>query len=130
MKEQREMPMLGEVKGLEPAPMELVERCKDELQAIQLCIQLSGLSYDAVCDQLGIDNGHWTRIIHGRAHFPTRKRTALMTLCGNYAPLQYELSALGLPQIQENERQKEIRKLEETRQQADERLRQLKEAAA
>ena len=34
--------------------------------------------------------------MQGRAHFPTRKRLALMRLCGNLAPIQFEASRAGL----------------------------------
>jgi len=59
-----------------------------------------------------MDKAHWTRVMHGHAHFPTRKRCALMSLCGNYAPLQFELRALGLSLPDEqDDTQREIREL-------------------
>jgi hypothetical protein len=67
-----------------------VQSCKDELQAIHLCVQLSGYSYESVAKQCGIDKGNFTRMMQGRANFPARKRVHLMRVCKNYAPLQYE----------------------------------------
>lgn len=69
----------------------ILRMCHDELDAVNLCIDMSRMSDEALCERLGIDKGHFSRIRKGRAHFPTRKRLALMQLAGNYAPLQYEL---------------------------------------
>lgn len=92
---QREMPWLVECKKPDMAPAELVARCKDRLEAIQLCVQLSRLSNERICEALGIDRGHWTRMMQGRAWFPDPLSVSLMRLCGNLAPLQYEAQALG-----------------------------------
>lgn len=73
---------------VEPA---LIRMCKDELEAVNLCIDMSRMSDEALCERLGIDKGHFSRIRKGRAHFPTAKRLALMWLAGNWAPIQYEL---------------------------------------
>lgn len=69
----------------------LVRMCKDELDAINLCIDLSHQKDEFLCRQLGIDKGHWSRIRKGMAHFPTKRRLELMRLAGNWVPLQYEL---------------------------------------
>lgn len=79
------------------APQELIEACRHRLDAIRLAVQLSGMSNEYLCSELGIDRGHWSRIMQGHAYFPDTKSIALMELCGSYAPLQYELWALGLP---------------------------------
>lgn len=71
--------------------MAIIKMCRDELDAVNLCIDLSRMSDEAICQYLGIDKGHWSRIRKGRAHFPTKKRLELMYLAGNWAPLQYEL---------------------------------------
>jgi len=71
--------------------MALVRMCKDELDAVNLCIDLSRMSDEALCGKLGIDKGHFSRMRKGRAHFPTAKRLALMWLAGNWAPIQYEI---------------------------------------
>lgn len=69
----------------------LVRMCRDELDALNLCIDLSRMSDEVICERLGVDKGHWSRIRKGRAHFPTAKRIELMWLAGNWVPIQYEL---------------------------------------
>lgn len=126
MDEQKEMGLLGNVKrDLEYAPMELVEQCRDEIHAIQLCVQLSGLPHQTVYHELDIDKGHWTRIMQRQANFPDRKRNRLMRLCGNAAPIQYDLYEQGLPQLHEDERQKAIREARRQREEANRRLEEL-----
>lgn len=75
--------------------VELISKCRNRLDAIRLCVQLSGFSNEHLADSLNIDPGHWSRIMQGRANFPDAKSVELMTLCGNVAPMQYESFALG-----------------------------------
>lgn len=77
------------------APFELVKSCRHRLDAIRLCVQLSNLPQEVICDELGINKGHWTRMMQGSAHFPDAKANQLMKICGNYAPLQYEAWSNG-----------------------------------
>lgn len=93
---QRQIPLLAEARTPELVDPALIERLDSEDEAILLCVHLSRLSHEAVCSRLGIDKGHWSRILQGRAHFPTRKRLSLMQLCGNLAPIQYEALRSGL----------------------------------
>jgi hypothetical protein len=81
---------VGEVKPTVLADWALVQKCKDPLEAIILCVQLSDYSYETVAEKLGIDKGNFTRMMQGRANFPDRRRIQLMQVCGNYAPLQYD----------------------------------------
>lgn len=107
---QREMPMIGTARQPERAPVELIERCRHRLDAIRLAVQLSRLSNETLCSSLGIDKGHWSRIMQGRAHFPDSKSVQLMELTGSYAPVQYELHALGLPwPVQETAKERAAR---------------------
>lgn len=92
---QREIPVHGEVRKLKDAPMELLKLCDDELGAIHLCIQLSPFTHDYIGKKLGIDKGHFSRMMSGTAGFPTQKRIQLMELCGNRAPVQYEVMQIG-----------------------------------
>jgi len=96
MNNQRKIPIMSEHPKPTLAEWRLVEMCRDELDAVKLCMQLSGLSHEAIGGYLGIDKGHLCRTLQGRAHFPTAKRTALMQLCGNLAPLQYEAMRAGM----------------------------------
>jgi hypothetical protein len=92
---QREIPIASVVKKTTNAPEELLEMCGNELEAVQLCIQLSKLPNKKLKSELGIDPGHWTRIMDGVAHFPTAKLCHLQRLCGNAALLQYMAKELG-----------------------------------
>lgn len=100
-------------------PDELLRTCKTRLDAIRLCVQLSNLSNEYICEQLGIDKGHWTRMMQGRANFPDAKSVDLMQLCGNYAPMQFEAWKFGF-ELRRNNIEREL--LE-----AEERVRQLKQ---
>lgn len=74
----------------------VIRMCQDEMDAINLCIDLSRLKDEFIAAKLGIDKGHWSRIRKGMAHFPTAKRLDLMYLCGNWAPIQFELEKTRL----------------------------------
>ena len=93
---QREMPVHGEVQGIKDAPAELVRMCDDEIEAVHLCIQLSPHTHDFIGKKLGIDKGHFSRMLSRAAGFPTHKRVQLMELCGNRAPVQFEAMQVGL----------------------------------
>lgn len=103
--EQREMVLLASVQKPKLVEASLVTACKDELAAVHLCIQLSGYDQEDVREALGISKGHFTRMMQGTAHFPTRKRKALMRICKNFAPLQYEAQALGFSLIERPDEQ-------------------------
>lgn len=68
-------------------PIELIAKQPNFLGAIALCVQLSGLEDKEVYLTLGVDAGHWSRIMKAEAHFPVNKLGDLMDLCGNEAPL-------------------------------------------
>jgi hypothetical protein len=92
---QREMGFLSNVKEPVMVDLALLNHCKNRLDAIRLCVQLSNYSNEVVCENLGIDKGHFSRIMQGKAHFPDSKSVDLMMLCGNYAPMQYEVMRTG-----------------------------------
>jgi hypothetical protein len=108
---QREMPFLAEMKGPQEVPIEFIKACKSELEALNLCMNLSNLSDDVIREKLGgIDKGHFSRIRKGRGNFPPNKRVALMNLCGNLAPIQYEAWRLGR-EVVERSKDAQIREL-------------------
>ena len=72
---------------LSEVPIELVLKQRQLGGAIALCVQLSGLEDKEVYMTLGIDAGHWSRILKGDAHFPINKLNSFMDICGNEAPL-------------------------------------------
>ena len=92
---QREIPILSAVPRPTRADDALVGHAGDMLAAVQMCVQLSGLSNEAICERLGIDPGHWTRMMQGRASLQLRKLPELMRICGNLAPLQYLAREMG-----------------------------------
>jgi hypothetical protein len=109
---QRHLPLLTEVKGPQEVPLEFIKACNSELEALNLCMNLSNLSDEAIRDHLGIDKGHFSRIRKGRGNFPPNKRVCLMNLCGNIAPVQYEAWRLGRD-IVERSKDAQIRELRE-----------------
>ena len=92
---QRQMPMLGSVSKPKKVDGILLSTCESLLDAIHLCVHLSKLPHYVIAEKLGIDRGHWTRIMQGQAHFPTNKMADLQGLCGNYAPVQWLARASG-----------------------------------
>lgn len=110
---QREMPFFGEVKQPVMVADALLSTCKHRLDAIRLCVQLSSLSNEVISESLGIDKGHFSRIMQGKAHFPDSKSIELMSLCGNYAPLQYEAMACGFGLFKDAKQQRRAELLAE-----------------
>jgi hypothetical protein len=90
----------------------LLRTCTTLLEAIHLCIHLSRLPHYAVAERLGIDKGHWTRMMQGQAHFPTNKLTLLMEVCANYAPVQWLCRAAGFQMFEDAkaQRREELRR--------------------
>lgn len=90
----------------------LLQTCGSLLDAIHLCIHLSRLPHYAIAEKLGVDKGHWTRMMQGQAHFPTNKINSLMQLCGNFAPMQYLAQAAGFELFEDAraQRKEELRR--------------------
>ena len=63
---QREMPMIAVMRQAIDVPAELIKHCKDEIAALNLCMNLSNLSDEAIRESLGIDKGHFSRLRKGR----------------------------------------------------------------
>lgn len=92
----------------------LIAKCEDELAAIQLCVHLSRLSNETIAFKLGIDKGHWSRIMQGRGHLPARKRTQLMAICSNLAPMQFDCLKFGF-KLKEHDVETELEEIEQRR---------------
>jgi hypothetical protein len=92
---QREIRLIGESRKPDYVELKLLNQCETLLHAIHLCVHLSSLPHYVIAEKLGVDRGHWTRIMQNQAHFPTNKLASLMQLCGNYAPLQWLAKATG-----------------------------------
>jgi hypothetical protein len=76
-------------------PMSVVLKQPSFGKAVSLCVQVSGLDDKEVYLSLGIDAGHWTRIMKGDAHFPLNQLNDLMNLCGNETPLKWLAHSRG-----------------------------------
>jgi hypothetical protein len=92
----------------------LIRKQPTLLSAVKLCISMGGLEADKeVYVPLGIDPGHWTRIMRGEAHFPIDRLPDLMDLCGNEAPLMWLLDNRGYDlhslRRKESETERELR---------------------
>jgi len=92
--EQRELPLSRKVDRMQ-VPLDTVVRQPSLSGAIALCVQISGLEEKEVYLELGIDAGHWTRIMKGDAHFPVNKLNDLCDLCGNESPLIWWANSRG-----------------------------------
>jgi transcriptional regulator with XRE-family HTH domain len=103
---QREIPILSASRVPALVPMDLIVKCRTRLDAIRLCVQLSGYSQETIAEQLKIDKGGFSRMMQGRSNFPDTKSLDLMYLCGNCAPTQFENWKLGLRVERENVAQK------------------------
>ncbi len=111
---QREMPMLAQMEAPGRVREDIIAQCDTLLDAIHICIQLSKYTHTTVAKKLGIDPGHWTRMMQGRAHFPTNKIKALMQVCRNMAPLQWLNMQMG-QQMYENPEALELAQIERRR---------------
>jgi hypothetical protein len=109
---QREMPMLGAVEKPIAVDDHLISQCDTMLDAILLCVNLSRFTHTRVRDMLGIDKGHWSRIMTGQANFPTNKMHQLVQVCRNLAPLQWFSHATGVPLVidKREQRKAELRR--------------------
>ena len=92
---QRDFALLGEVKKPELVPDALIDRCKNFLQAVQLCIQYSHHSQTAVRDYLSMDAGNFSRMMAGSVNLPLNKIPALMMFCCNLVILQWLANEMG-----------------------------------
>jgi hypothetical protein len=92
---QRLLPILAEMPAPSTVDPDLIGKVQSLLDSIRLCAQMSDYTHDRICEVLAIDPGHWSRMMQGRAHFPTNKLVDLQRLCGNTAPTQYLAAQFG-----------------------------------
>lgn len=99
----------------------LVKSQRTLLGAIKLCISAAGFDSDkTLYMDLGIDPGHWSRIMRGEAHFPIDKLPDLMDACGNESPLLWLVDARGYDTASLRQRESELeRELRESREQLE-----------
>jgi hypothetical protein len=90
----RQIPMVARGDQIE-VDSALVRRQSSMLAAIQLCLQAAGIADKEAHLSLGIDAGHWSRILRGDAHFPLHLLGPLMDMAGNEAPLEWLANSRG-----------------------------------
>lgn len=81
----------------EEVSLQSIARKRTLLDAINYCIEVSGLDDKAIAISLGIDAGHFSNIRKGKAgcNFPITKLDDLMNLCGNEIPLLWQAMKRG-----------------------------------
>ena len=93
---QREISILSAVERPKPADAYLVNAATDLCHAVRLAIQIARLSDTTVCETLGIDKGHFSRMMKGKANLPLNKLPDLMVQCGTLLPVQVMAKQMGL----------------------------------
>lgn len=69
----------------------ILKVCKTAKDAINLVVQQSGLKHEYIAESLGINKGHFSRMISrsGNRHFPIELIHQLEHICGNRAFTQF-----------------------------------------
>ena len=97
---------------MEMAPIEMVKRCRNKMDAMRLCVQLSHSTHESIAIGLGINKGNFSKMLSGQTghvvNFPTNSEGLLMELCGNYAPMQYTVLSCGFDLVVANPRQQRL----------------------
>lgn len=94
--------------------LNVIERIPSFSAAVSHCVNLSGLERKVVYGALEIDPGTWSKIEAGKAAFDHGKLESLYDLCGNKAPLIWQMNSLGYDWNSVRKKQTELeRKLAE-----------------
>lgn len=107
------MPMLAAMEKPVAVDENLIRQCDTLLDAILLCVNMSRYTHGRIRDMLGIDKGHWSRIMTGQANFPTNKLRDLAVVCRNLAPLQWLSHSLGVDLVLDKREQRKAELLRE-----------------
>lgn len=92
---QGELPLTRKPKP-NPVPGEVIFRQKTFLDSVRLAVNVSGLEEKEIYISLGIDAGHWTRMMKGEAHFPMQKCNEFCELVENNIPLEWWAHSRGM----------------------------------
>lgn len=76
-------------------PLDVILKQPSRVAVIRLQAHASGLLDDQICQELGIQNVQWSRIMDGRAHFPTEKYTRFNQITGLHCVLLWDLYQAG-----------------------------------
>lgn len=94
----------------EPVDQEVVRRLPGMMDAISLCITVAGRVPKEAYLELGIDKGHWSKILSGQNGFPCEKLEQLCDVMGNDIPLQWLAGRRGKGlHLLESEQQRQLR---------------------
>lgn len=74
---------------------QLVDEIPTMTEAIRCCIRVARLTDKQVYLEMGIDSGHWNRMMKNQAYFPQDKLIELMNICGNDIPLRWLAAQRG-----------------------------------
>ena len=98
----------------QPIPDQAIFRQQDELAALKLSCQASGLDEKQIFGPLQIDKATWSKIFSGQAYFPTTKYGKFMDVVGNEIYLTWlaHSRGKGLHDL-EDSKDKELRQLRE-----------------
>lgn len=109
----KELPLLGEVKGPAMLPEYLIARCRNKTDAVMLCWHMRRVKYGVreAARLLGIPASHLSNIVSGKKYLP-HNDVEFQQLCGNLAIRQYEDKELGARTVMETPEQRRIRELE------------------
>lgn len=89
------------------APAEFITVCND-VGALRLATQQSGLDDFEVADALHISHGYISKALHGTAGFYGKRLVAFMQITGSLAPLQWLAHQMGCDVVQRDSRAAEV----------------------
>jgi transcriptional regulator with XRE-family HTH domain len=84
----------------------VIDACANARQALSVCVRLSGFTDECVAERVGLSKGHLSKILSGRASLDSDRRIRLMLVCGNLAPMQYEVKAMGAQLLDDDTRRR------------------------
>lgn len=75
--------------------LNVIQRLPTFNASVAHCIGISGLDQKKVYGALEIDAGTWSKMVSGKAYFPHPKLESLYDICGNEAPLIWQMHSRG-----------------------------------
>lgn len=75
--------------------IEQVRACPNEVAAIDLACRCSGLMDKQIADDLGMDEGNWSKLRRGQRGFMPGDRIHFMNVVGNQILREWEEESLG-----------------------------------
>jgi hypothetical protein len=104
-------PFLAAVRPPTAAPGAFVGAC-DEVGAIRLAAQQSGMDDFEIADHLHISHGYMSKVLHGTAGMHGKRLVSFMRITGSLAPLQWLAEQMGCDLVQRDSRAAEIAELQ------------------